>query len=327
MPIVCRLAPTSLVAALLFGAACGGEPDPVPPPPPPSAEPPAPSPAEAVTPPAPLPPVEFVPGTPAPGPERAPAMAIKAPVNQQKILPDKAGDFAVKLDLKGWDVPGEGNHVHLILDNRPYKRVDNVKEPIKLKDVDPDYAVGEGQHVLVAFPSRSTHESVKPVGGKSPLAAVAFTVGKGEPKWKAGDPTLIYSRPKGANNGPPPAEGLLVDFYLAGAELGEGKHSIEATLKGPGAEEGKKVVIKEWRPYRIKNPRDGQYSLRLALLDKEGKPVPGAWNDTTREFSVDAKAPAEGGHAGHGAAPAAAPASSAPAATPAASAPPAGAPK
>lgn len=327
MPNARRLVLTSLAWALAGSLGCG-EPKPTPPPPPPSAEPPPapPPPAEPPGPPAaPLPPVEFVPGTAAAAPEKAPVMAIKAPVNQQKILPDKGGDFAVKLDLKGWDVPGNGNHVHLILDNRPYKRVDNVKEPIKLKDVDPDYTVGDGQHVLVAFPSRPTHESVKPVGGKAPLAAVAFTVGRGEAKWKPADPTLVYSRPKGENNGPPPAEGLLVDFYLANVELGEGKYAVEATLKGPGlGGEGKKVVIKEWRPYRIKNPRDGKYSLRLALLDKDGKPVPGSWNDTTREFSVDAKAPPEG-HAGHDA-PAAAPATppsapSAPSARPASPSP------
>lgn len=291
----------ALLSASALVAACGGEPAPTPPPPPPAAEPPPPAPvAEPPAPPAPpLPPVDLVAGTPSPRPDKAPQITIKAPVNQQKILYDKGGDFTVKLELKGWDVPGDGNHVHLILDNRPYKRIDNVKEPIKLKDIDPEYAVGEGQHVLVAFPSRPTHESVKPVGGKAPLAVVAFSVGKGEEKWKASDPTLVYSRPKGENKGPPPADGLLVDFYLANAELGEGKYSVEATLKGPGVEAGKKVVIKEWRPYRIKNPRDGRYSLHLALLDKDGKPVPGAWNDTTREFTVDAKAPADGGHGGH----------------------------
>src|SRR5687767_12405457 len=195
MPTAFRPALISLACALPLALGCGGDPKASPPPPPPSAEPPLASapPAEPPGPPAaPLPPVEFVPGAPAPAPDKAPVMAIKAPVNQQKILPDKGGDFAVKLELKGWDVPGGGNHVHLILDNRPYKRVDNVKEPIKLKDVDPDYAVGEGQHVLVAFPSRPTHESVKPVGGKAPVAAVAFTVGRGEAKWKPGDPTLVY---------------------------------------------------------------------------------------------------------------------------------------
>ncbi|NUP11133.1 MAG: hypothetical protein HOW73_34240 [Polyangiaceae bacterium] len=245
-----------------------------------------------------LPPVELVAGTPAEAPPKAPTIAIKAPTANQVIPADKAGDFEVKLDLKGWDVPAGGNHVHLILDGRPYKRIDDAKAPIKLKDLDPSYTLSEGQHVLVAFPSRSTHESVKPIGKAVPLAVTSFFVGKkGEATWKPTDPTLVYSRPKGANDGPPPSEGILVDFYLANVELGDGKHSVEATLTGPGAEQGVKASIKSWGPWRIKNPRDGAYKLRLALLDKDGKPVPGAWNDTTRDFTVNSKAPPPADHA------------------------------
>lgn len=251
-----------------------------------------------------LPPVELVAGTPAAAPDKAPTIALKAPTANQAIPADKAGDFEVKLDLKGWDVPAGGNHVHVILDNRPYKRIDDAKAPIKLKDLDPSYTVGEGQHVLVAFPSRSTHESVKPIGKAAPVAVTTFWVGKkGAPTWKTTDPTLVYSRPKGANDGPVPAEGILVDFYLANVELGAGKSSVEATLTGPGAESGIKAKIESWGPWRIKNPRDGAYKLRLALLDKDGKPVPGAWNDTTREFTVNSKAPPPADHAHPPAAP------------------------
>ncbi len=239
-----------------------------------------------------LPPVELVEGAPAAAPEKAPTVAFRAPAKDQLIAADKVADFEVKLDVKGWDVPAGGNHVHLFLDGHPYKRLDDTKAPIKIKDIDPSYTLGEGQHVLAAFPSRSTHESVKPIGKASPLAVVTFFVGKkkGEATWKPTDPTLVYSRPKGANNGPPPAEGILVDFYLANAELGDGKFSIEATLTGPGLESGKKVTIKEWKPWRIQNPRDGAYKLHMVLLDKDGKPVPGAMNDVTREFTVDSKA-------------------------------------
>lgn len=289
-------------SAAVLGLACGNK-EPQPPPPPPgpevvtmptmsvSSEPP---PVVEAPKPPPAPPIEFAEGAPAEAPAKAPTLAIKAPAKDQVIAADKANDFEVKLDLKGWDVPGGGNHVHLIIDNKPYKRIDDPKQPIKLKDIDPNYTLGEGQHVLVAFPSRHTHESVKPVGKAAPLAVVPFWIGKkGEVKWKPTDPTLVYSRPKGANNGPAPAEGVLVDFYLANAELADGKFSIEALLKGPGADEGKKLTVKKWSPLRIKNVQSGTYSLSLKLLDKDGKQVPGAWNDTTREFTVDLAAPAD----------------------------------
>lgn len=288
-------------SAAVLGLACGNK-EPQPPPPPPgpdvvtmptmsvSSEPP---PVVEAPKPPPAPPIEFVEGAAAEAPAKAPTIAIKAPAKDQVIAADKANDFEVKLDLKGWDLTG-GNHVHLIIDNKPYKRIDDPKQPIKLKDIDPNYTLGEGQHVLVAFPSRHTHESVKPVGKAAPLAVVPFWIGKkGEVKWKPTDPTLIYSRPKGANNGPAPAEGVLVDFYVANAELADGEFSIEALLKGPGADEGKKLAVKKWSPLRIKNVQSGTYSLSLKLLDKDGKQVPGAWNDTTREFTVDLAAPAD----------------------------------
>jgi hypothetical protein len=292
-----------LAAALLL--ACSSEPKPEPEvatsePPPADTVAPPPATATAAAEAPPLAAVEFVEGAPAAPPEKAPTIKITAPTANQVIPADKAGDFEVKLDLKGWEVPANGNHVHVILDGRPYKRIDDAKAPIKLKDLDPSYTVGEGEHVMVAFPSRSTHESVKPIGKAVPLAVVPFWVGKkGTATWKPTDPTFVYSRPKGANDGPPPPEGILVDWYLANAELGDGKFSLEATLTGPGLESGKKVTIKSWTPWRIKNVRDGKYTLHMKLLDKDGKPVPGAWNDTTREFTVNTKAAAGGDHA-HG---------------------------
>jgi hypothetical protein len=297
-----------LVLAAALSVACSSEPKPQPElatnEPPPADTTPAPvasSAAPEVAPaPPPLPEVELVAGTPAAPPEKAPTLAIKAPTANQVIPADKAGDFEVKLDLKGWDVPAGGNHVHVILDGRPYKRIDDAKAPIKLKDLDPSYTIGEGQHVVVAFPSRPTHESVKPIGKAVPAAAQIFWVGKkGTATWKPTDPTFVYSRPKGANDGPPPAEGLLVDFYLLNAELGDGKFTVEATLTGPGVESGKTVKIKEWAPWRIKNVRDGKYNLKMKLLDKDGKPVPGAWNDVSHDFSVNTKASAATGHGGH----------------------------
>jgi len=268
----------------------------------PAAEPTASASTSAAAAPPALPPVELVAGALAEPPAKAPSLRIAAPKAEQVIAADKVGDSEVKLELSGWDVPAGGNHVHVILDGQPYKRIDDAKAPIKLKDVAPGYALAEGQHVLVAFPSRPTHESVKPIGKDSPLAVVSFWVGKKTmPTWKSTDPTFVFSRPKGANDGAPPEAGILVDWYLANVELGEGKHAIEAVLRGPGIEGESKATIRAWTPWRLRNPRDGEYQLRMTLVDKDGKPVPGAWNDVTRKFTVNTQAPsnAHSGHAGH----------------------------
>lgn len=253
--------------------------------------------AEATAKPAELPPVDFVAGALAAPPAKAPKIAITAPKKDQVVPADKAGDFAVTFTVDGWDVPAGGNHVHLILDGQPYKRIDDPKAPVKLSELTTG-ALAEGQHILVAFPSRPTHESVKPIGKDVPVAVTSFWVGKkGTPTWKPTDPLLVFSRPKGMNAGPPPAEGILVDFYLVNAELGEGKHSVEATLSGPGLTTDKTAKITSWTPWRVTQPRDGEYTLSMKLLDKAGKVVPGSMNDVKRTFQVDTKAPAPTDHA------------------------------
>src|SRR5215471_5984497 len=285
--------------ALIVGAiACGGsEPPPVPPPPPPAptAEAPPPPPPPVETPPPPpekpsLPDVAFGPTTPSDQPKKMPKVTIKAPTAEQSIAADKAKDFEVKLDVKDWETQVGGPHVHLILDNKPYKPVYDPKAPVKLGDlVGGGDSLAEGEHLMVAFPSRMNHESVK---GQGALAMVHFWVGKkGKSEWKAKDPMLIYSRPKGTYNASK-ADHVLLDWYLANAELGDGKDSIKATLSGPGVEgDGRTLKITEWRPYAFDNLRNGDYKIALELEDKDGKPVPGAWNSTTRTITINRDAP------------------------------------
>jgi hypothetical protein len=290
------LTPFSL--ALTLGAfACGGsEPAPVPPPPPPAptAEtPPPPPPAPEAPPPAPekpaMPDVAFGPTTPSDAPKKLPKVTIKSPSSEQAIAADKAKDFEVKLDVKDWETQVGGPHVHLILDNKPYKPIYDPKTPAKLGDLVGSGDISEGEHLIVAFPSRMNHESVK---GQGALAMVHFWVGKkGKSEWKAKDAMLVYSRPKGTYNASK-ADHVLLDWYLANAELGDGKDSIKATVSGPGIEgDGRTLKITEWKPYALDNLRNGDYKISLELDDKDGKAVPGAWNSTTRTITINRDAP------------------------------------
>jgi hypothetical protein len=276
--------------------ACGGsEPAPVapPPPPPPTAEtppappPPTPEPAPPEKPS--LPDVAFGAATPSDAPKKAPKVTIKSPTSEQALAADKAKDFEVKLDVKEWATETGGPHVHLILDNRPYKPIYDPKTSVKLSELLGGDSIAEGEHLLVAFPSRMNHESVKAQGA---LAMVHFWVGKkGKSEWKAKDAMLIYSRPKGAYNASK-ADHVLVDWYLANAELGEGKFSIKANVTGPGLEgDGRSLKITEWKPYALDNLRNGDYKIALELDDKDGKAVPGAWNATTRTITINRDAP------------------------------------
>jgi hypothetical protein len=297
-----RISLTPFPLAIALGvAACGGAepPPPVPPAPPPPAamtpQPPPPAVAAPAAPAASLPEVGFGPATPSDAPKKAPKVTIAAPKADQVVAADKAKDFQVKVNVKEWETQERGPHVHVLLDNNAYRPVYDLKAPIKLSDlIGPSDTLAEGEHVLVAFPSRMNHESVKAPGA---IAITRFWIGKkGQSAMKAAkDPMMFFSRPKGTYNGPM-ADHVLVDWYLVNAELGDNKMSIKATVQGPGLDAaGRQLVIKEWRPYVLENLRSGEYTIAMELDDKDGKAVPGAFGSTTRKFVVNREAHDEGG--------------------------------
>lgn len=288
-----------LASAIALGA-CAEAPPPPPPPPPamaaaapttpvaaPSAAQPEPA-ASSAPAPAPLPPIKFEQGIASETPSPMPAVAIKAPKSSELIPTDKSADYSIKLDVKDWPTEHGGRHVHLILDNGPYKPIYDTTAPVRMADLNNGAPLAEGEHLLVAFPSRPNHESVKPDKGKSPLAITSFFVGKkAKSTFNPKAPMLIYSRPKGAYNGPMHTERVLIDFYTHSVALGEGQASINVSLAGPDAEGLKGLVIKEWKPFLLENLRNGDYTITLELVDKAGQPIAGAWNKATRKISVN----------------------------------------
>jgi hypothetical protein len=211
-------------------------------------------------------------------------VAITAPTKGQVIAEAKAADFEVKLDVKNWKTAPGDAHVHLILDHRPYKPIYDTKSPVKLSELTGGEALEEGQHVLVAFPSRANHESVKTKGA---LTIVEFWVGKkGDKKQDIAKPMVIYSRPKGEYKGDM-ANHVLVDFQIANATLAPGKDHVHIAVTGPGID-GEKTAdaTKFGPPYYIDNLQDGSYTVKLDLLGGDDKPVAGSWNSTTRSFTV-----------------------------------------
>ncbi len=298
------------VIAILAAAACGGGNENLPPAPPPP-DPPALNDAAApisTTPPTstaaakpPPPPPALTPGAAAPDPTPMPSVKITTPTREQVIAADKAGTFEVKLDVKNWQTAPGSSHVHLILDNKPYKPIYDTKAPVKLSELVAGEVLAEGLHVLVAFPSRASHESVK---GKDEVAIVPFWIGKkGDLK---NDPTkkpmLIFSRPKGDYNGEM-GNHVLVDFQIANVTLAEGKEHVNVSVTGAGISaplEGK--VEKFGLPMYLDNLQNGSYTLKLELVDGSNKLIEGPWNSTTRTIKVDHEA-AMDPNMGHGPAP------------------------
>ncbi len=282
-----------LPAVLAF--ACGGENENLPPPPPPPAPPPitsAPPPpppasasVEAPPPPPPAPPVQLVQGVASPDPTPPlPTVRIVAPGREQVLPRDKAADFLVKLDVKNWQTATGSSHVHLILDDKPYKPLYDPKQPVKMSELPGGDALAEGQHILVAFPSRANHESVKTPGA---LAITEFWVGKKGPRTQdVNKAMLIYSRPKGEYKGDM-ANHVIVDFQLANDKLSPSGDHVHVSVTGPGIEGEKTADATQFGPpFYLDNLQDGSYTVKLDLLAGDGKPVPGAWNSTSRTITI-----------------------------------------
>ncbi len=166
---------------------------------------------------------------------------------------------------------GKGQHIHFILDNQPYSAH---YEPAFSRELP------EGVHHLVAFLSRSYHESVK-----NPNSVVVRKMSIGEnPVDEFGldmeAPTLIYSRPKGTYSGAD-AENLMLDFFVLNAELSEDGYKVRATVNG------EEFILTEWAPYVFKGLPKGEVTIQLELIDAEGNWVEGPFNRVQRKVMLE----------------------------------------
>ncbi|MDH3652532.1 MAG: hypothetical protein OEQ53_22765 [Saprospiraceae bacterium] len=151
----------------------------------------------------------------------------------------------------------KGQHIHLILDRDPYS-AQYVSEF--------EYEVEDGTHNLLAFLSRSYHESIKTEG-----AHVAQRVQVENGSIVSGEeldgPTLFYSRPKGTYIGDDTKK-IMVDFYPVNASIGD-DYKIKLQVNG------EVTLLDKWQPYYIENLPMGDNTIGIALVYPDGTPVPG----------------------------------------------------
>ena len=170
---------------------------------------------------------------------------------------------------KGIANSADGQHIHVIVDNGPYSAH---YEPTAQIELD------AGSHVVLAFLSRSYHESVKEPGA---WVLRELLVGDAaESVVDASAPHLFYSRPKGTYAGAD-AERIMLDFYVLNAELSMTGTRVRVSV------EGQEFTLGEWRPYVLEGLPDGEVDITLQLIDANGDPVPGPFNTVTRTIVVD----------------------------------------
>jgi hypothetical protein len=163
----------------------------------------------------------------------------------------------------------EGQHIHLIIDDAPYaaKYTNSF-----------DYEIADGEHYLLAFLSRSYHESIKTdkahVAKKVTIKDNAIT--EAAPIMES---VLFYSRPKGTYSGIKETEKVMLDFYAINANIGT-TQKIIATINGEEHE------ITKWQPYYIEGLPLGENTVSLALVDMDGKKLEAPLNPVTRTFTL-----------------------------------------
>ena len=165
----------------------------------------------------------------------------------------------------------KGQHIHQIINNQPY--VARYKDTF-YSDLKP------GNYVHLAFLSRSYHESVK---NKNAYALTQFKVG--ETTEKSVDlkgPLLFYSRPKGEYKGKDTAN-VLLDFYLVNTDLSPNGNKVKATING------NEFILTKWTGYGLSGLKMGENTIKLELVDKHDKLIPGPYNSVERKIKLSAQ--------------------------------------
>lgn len=207
-------------------------------------------------------------------------LLLKSPLNKASIPAGKdTFDFEVKNYSLGAQTPdaaqklcansSKGQHIHFILDNAPYYAS---YSPQIVREV------GAGHHVLLAFLSRSYHESLK---HKKAYVLKEFNTGAdATDNFNEKAPHLFFSRPKGEYIGENETKKIMLDFYLVNCKLSENGYKVRATINGTP------FMLTTWQPYIIEGLPLGTNKIKLELLNKAGKPVDSPYNGTERTFKL-----------------------------------------
>lgn len=163
---------------------------------------------------------------------------------------------------------GKGQHIHLIVNDKPYiaKYVSEF-----------DHEINDGKHYLLAFLSRSYHESIK-----QPNARIAQKVTiKNSTITESSnidDSMLFYSRPKGTYVGKD-TEKVMLDYYLLNPKQGQ---YVTANVNGEDMD------IKKWKPYFLEGLPMGDNTIKLTLKNADGSIVDTPLNPVSRTFTLKA---------------------------------------
>lgn len=206
------------------------------------------------------------------------SLTLKAPVTGATVNSPVSFDFDVTnyelgaqtadAEEKGLANSDKGQHIHLIVDNGPYSAH---YEPDFTKEFE------AGNHIAIAFLSRSYHESVK---NGNAFKVFQFNVGGEGEQADLSKPMLFYSRPKGEYSGAGTAK-ILFDFYPVNLELGVGNYAVKLTINNNA-----EFLFDTWQPYYVEGLPLGENTFKIELIDADGNTVESPINTATRTFTL-----------------------------------------
>ncbi len=221
------------------------------------------------------------------------SQSLEAYQPQVSIVNPKADevlqDINVSVQIQVQDLPifkdpdlELGPHLHVILDNQPYKAVYDINQPLVFEDLSP------GTHTLRVFASRPWHESFKNEGA---YAQTTFHIYTKTPDNNPDSalPLLTYSRPTGSYG----AEPIMLDFYLTNAPLHlvaqENPDDEIADWRIRVTINGESFVLDRWQPVYLKGFKPGKNWVKLEFLDEQGNPIKNVFNNTVRLINYEPK--------------------------------------
>ena len=193
---------------------------------------------------------------------------IKIDVNDYTFAFD-VSDYTLGMQsLKDFDYQlansAKGQHIHFIVNNGPYSAHYEDTFTKQFED---------SSNVILAFLSRSYHESVK-----NSNAYILTQVGENE--IDLNKEFLFYSRPKGTYKGVD-TEKLLLDFYLVNTNLSSTGNKVKATIQDT------EFIIEEWAPYYIEGLPKGEIKIKLELIDASGNLIDSPFNPSNRTVILE----------------------------------------
>ncbi|MGO1729359.1 MAG: hypothetical protein ACTHY4_07100 [Flavobacteriaceae bacterium] len=216
--------------------------------------------------------------------EKFPDASLKLEGEEQISL--KEGESTFKFNVKDYELGAQtnrnkipqiansdkGQHIHVIIDNEPYSAH-------YMPDVTKEF--DKGEHVMLAFLSRSYHESVK---NDNSFLVRKLKVGDVKEDQKVDidfdAEHMFYSRPKGTYSGKD-TDKILLDFFLVNTDLSDDGNKVLARINGEEFE------ITKWQAFMIEGLPMGENKIELQLVDNDDKPIEGPYNTVKRTITLE----------------------------------------